>query len=395
MTAKNSTKESSWISFQHKGKTYRYHPQKTFVGKGGIKHVYKCYQGKVPFALDVYQPDKPLTIDKWKRRQHKINQSIDVLKQLDLYHGLVEKGQTTYLLRKWVHGKPLESFKPKRSKFSLRSLIEQMLLSLLPFHQRDLVHGDIKPKNMIVYDKKVYLIDFDTCLPLGLNTRVSPQTLIRTSDYRPPELDRLKSVSKSTDIYSMGASIQEIISDDKEGKIFKERLFSINKILDRFVRPALKLMSFDMQNKNEKQRPSLQKTLNQLYKIQLDAYSYGLGLGYFGGLAFCLALISFELIATSALILSLQLMSISFCFLYTALDYYSKTSAINECFDGSTTKPSLTTSNRTQDSANPAWMPKASKGYYHRFYQRRQSYPIGEEQLANADSIPRPRRGSL
>jgi len=85
-----------------------------------------------------------------------------------------------------------------------KRIMREILVALNDLHSRGLVHGDVKPENLMFdkSEKTVKLIDFDTCEPWAPNSR--KQTRIQGSPmYIAPEVLEGKA-SPQSDLFSVG-----------------------------------------------------------------------------------------------------------------------------------------------------------------------------------------------
>jgi len=105
-----------------------------------------------------------------------------------------------------------------KMKIDIRKVIYQVMLAIKQCHDKNIVHGDIKPKN-IMFTKKgdVKLIDFNLCCIADNKTDVEYfkfNNIIQSSSYRSPEIcEGINYVYLSADIWSMGMLIYFLIGD--------------------------------------------------------------------------------------------------------------------------------------------------------------------------------------
>lgn len=90
------------------------------------------------------------------------------------------------------------------------SLGAQLLAGVVALHDRDLVHVDLKPENVILRDGRPILIDFGSVRRIG-----APQPLGRpvgTAGYAPPEMEACKPIAVGMDLYGLGAILFEALT---------------------------------------------------------------------------------------------------------------------------------------------------------------------------------------
>ena len=126
-----------------------------------------------------------------------------------------ERGTVFYAMN-YVEGKELSSPDKKdwepQSWSEIEPLAFKLLDALEAVHEVDLIHGDVKPSNVLLTKKnEPMLIDFGTARNLAdFQNTLQQGTHAYTPGYAPPELhgvNNTKSVSPSSDLYSWGMII--------------------------------------------------------------------------------------------------------------------------------------------------------------------------------------------
>jgi serine/threonine protein kinase len=109
---------------------------------------------------------------------------------------------------------------------TIQSLLGQLLRSLSDCHVRGVIHGDVKPDNILVCEKGLlFLNDFELAVqvhPPSSHAVARRQTLEHpfcTLQYRPPELlDKISPLfSSALDVWSVGCIFYEMVT----GKLFQ------------------------------------------------------------------------------------------------------------------------------------------------------------------------------
>ena len=123
------------------------------------------------------------------------------------------------------------------SRNDIYSIVSQSISELLLIHNKDVVHADIKPSNILWSTEQhvLHYCDFNiSCIGPSYKLSYSP-------GYRPPECRKKGSkVTQKSDVWALGISLMEIISGKKivnMSKLLKikkgSRLFPSSKITSR------------------------------------------------------------------------------------------------------------------------------------------------------------------
>jgi tetratricopeptide (TPR) repeat protein len=152
--------------------------------------------------------------------------------------GSTDDGQP-YIVMEYVIGEPLivycnshELSIPDRLR-----LFRQICDAVQYAHQKLIVHRDLKPGNILVTDGGVpKLLDFGIAkllLEPDLSGDTSPRTqtgaFMMTPDYASPEQIRGETVSTSTDIYSLGAVLYEVLTGKKPHRLTRYDLAELTR----------------------------------------------------------------------------------------------------------------------------------------------------------------------
>ncbi len=94
------------------------------------------------------------------------------------------------------------------------SIAEQILKALQFAHERDVIHRDIKPHNMIMNDRgEVKVTDFGIARAGASSTKVTTTgSILGTANYMSPEQAAGKEVTSSSDLYSLGIVLYEMLT---------------------------------------------------------------------------------------------------------------------------------------------------------------------------------------
>jgi hypothetical protein len=189
------------------------------AARGGMGVVYRAVQLRLmrTVALKLVTPAlaRDTSFQERFRRESMIAASIDHPNVIPVYEAGEEDGGL-YIAMRWVEGTDMRVMidrGPLEPSYAAR-LVFQAGSALDAAHQRDLIHRDVKPANILVTGQDhVYLTDF------GLTKRASSISgLTRTGqwvgtvDYTAPEQIEGAPVSPRTDVYSLGCVMFEALT---------------------------------------------------------------------------------------------------------------------------------------------------------------------------------------
>lgn len=189
------------------------------LGKGKFGRVYCVRHKKTGFicAMKVMEKQEIVqyNVQKQFRREVEIQSSLNHQNLTKLY-GYFHDEKRVYLLMEYlVNG---ELYKLLRSKGPLNDIyashyIYQVADALDYMHQRNIIHRDVKPENVLIgFDNIIKLTDFGWSIisPHG----VKRKTLCGTIDYLSPELINLKEYDDKVDVWALGVLAYELVANE-------------------------------------------------------------------------------------------------------------------------------------------------------------------------------------
>ncbi|KAG8987223.1 hypothetical protein FRB90_003529 [Tulasnella sp. 427] len=148
-------------------------------------------------------------------RQIKVWRKLDNPHVLRLY-GWCKFDEETYLVSPWLRNRDVVRYLDgdrARSKKCL-DLINGIAQGLRYLHNQDIIHGSLKPSNILVQDDgRAVLSDFSLAkfaTPDARNTKTNPQ--VNVFRYQAPEVILDQPISRASDVYSWAMTALEIIT---------------------------------------------------------------------------------------------------------------------------------------------------------------------------------------
>lgn len=188
------------------------------IGHGGMGAVYEClreegFEKRVAVKLVKYTFDSDLA-------RRRFQQERQILARLDhaniarLLDGGDYQGRVPYLVMEFVEGRPLLDACAGLPIAARLRLFQKILAAVSYAHAELVVHRDIKPANILVTrDGEPKLLDFGIARLTGQEASGTlTMSAVMTPDYASPEQVKAEPAGVATDIYSLGATLYEILS---------------------------------------------------------------------------------------------------------------------------------------------------------------------------------------
>jgi serine/threonine protein kinase/tetratricopeptide (TPR) repeat protein len=196
------------------------------VGRGGMSVVFRAVRDDENFTKEVAIKLLPPSLRSGELL-HRFRGERQILAMLDhpaiarLIDGGTAPDGTPYLVMDFVSGRPLLRYcDEQRLGVDARLRIFLDVCDAVQFaHQRLVVHRDLKPDNILVTeDGQTKLLDFGIAKLLApdddgaMNTVTAPWGRLLTPDYASPEQIRGDPVTVTTDVYSLGVVLYELLA---------------------------------------------------------------------------------------------------------------------------------------------------------------------------------------
>jgi eukaryotic-like serine/threonine-protein kinase len=194
------------------------------IGRGGMGAVYEAvraddnYRKRVAIKLVPGELDSELTLARF-RRERQILATLQHPNVATLLDGGVTPDGRPFLVMEYIEGEPLTTWCDER-RLSIReriALIRQICDAVQHAHTNLIVHGDIKPGNILVTaDGTSKLLDFGIAKLVGTDVGDQAMPLTRgnlrpfTPEYASPEQIRGLPLTTASDVYSLGVVLFEL-----------------------------------------------------------------------------------------------------------------------------------------------------------------------------------------
>jgi non-specific serine/threonine protein kinase len=189
------------------------------AARGGMGVVYRATQLRLTrmVALKVVTPAlaRDASFRERFRREWMVAASIDHPNVIPVYEAGEEDG-VLFIAMRWVEGTNLRDLIDQGPLEPARAvnLVNQVAGALDAAHDRDLIHRDVKPANILVTgEDHVYLTDFGlTKHASSISGLTKTGQWVGTVDYTAPEQIEDAPVSRATDVYSLGCVLFEALA---------------------------------------------------------------------------------------------------------------------------------------------------------------------------------------
>lgn len=190
----------------------------TKIGSGGMAEVYKAKDTILDRAVAIKVLHRHFAEDidfvSRFRREAQAAAGLNHPNIVNIYDWGSQNG-TYFIVMELLEGRSLKEYMNERGIIPSADAMEiaKKVLSAINFaHKHDIVHRDIKPHNIILTDDgEVKVTDFGIARA-GVSTMTQTGTILGTAHYLSPEQARGHDVEGTSDIYSMGIVLYEMVT---------------------------------------------------------------------------------------------------------------------------------------------------------------------------------------
>ncbi len=189
-----------------------------YIGKGGFSTVIKLRDIELDrlCALKILSKDlisDPEMLERFKR-EARLYAKLDHPNIVQVFDVGFYKN-VAYIIMKYIDGIDLKTYIKENSPLKLEKIISisKDIASVLKYmHEKGIIHRDIKPANIMIqkYDGKAILTDFGLAKSLETTKFTATGKIMGSPHYLAPEQAKGETVSKATDIYSLGITMFEM-----------------------------------------------------------------------------------------------------------------------------------------------------------------------------------------
>ncbi|MEN9217155.1 MAG: serine/threonine-protein kinase, partial [Gloeomargarita sp. HHBFW_bins_162] len=207
------------------------------IGQGNFGRTFQAVDESIPSrpfcVIKLFQPQVLPSPEAMQKAMNLFEQEAVQLDRLgnhpnipDLLAYFILDGKS-YLVQKFIDGQDLADELLRQGLFD-ELKIRQLLAELLPvldyIHKENVIHRDIKPKNIIRQksDQKLFLVDFGAVKFVRESGLFKTGTAIGSSGFAAPEQMMGKAVF-SSDLYSLGATCIYLLTGISPAKLFNIR----------------------------------------------------------------------------------------------------------------------------------------------------------------------------
>jgi serine/threonine protein kinase len=200
---------------------------KSELGQGGMATVYLAHDIKFQTNVAIKVLNKEYVHNDNIRKRF-IAEAKNMFKMshpnIIKVNDLIDDGDTVAFVMEYIEGETLKEYIERKGKLSvaeIKNLFSQMLEAVGYVHDQKLVHRDIKPSNFMITQKgQVKLLDFGIAKTTDVTSSEYTQTgtgiQMGTPLYMSPEqVKSSKEVGASSDIYSLGVVLWQMVMGKK------------------------------------------------------------------------------------------------------------------------------------------------------------------------------------
>ena len=206
------------------------------LGRGGMSVVYQAEHIRLGRKVALKVLAAPLTHDESYRerfiRESQRAADLDHPNIIPIYDaGEIEGGDSDgllYIAMRYVEGSDLRTILRRDGPLGVGRtifILDQIASALDAAHDKDLIHRDVKPSNILVAEpsEHVYLTDFGVAKQTTAPDLTRTGMFIGTVDYAAPEQIEGLALDRRTDVYALGCVLYECLAGrppfDREAEV--------------------------------------------------------------------------------------------------------------------------------------------------------------------------------
>ena len=157
---------------------------------------------------------------------------------------------TSALVMSYIEGPTLEQIVQKKGQMEPEHVVwvmQRVLNALQYLHFHGVVHGDIKPQNIIIQPQKhmAVLVDYGLAM---VKPRASDESLGYTEIYSPPEQQKGEPLLPETDLYSLGMTALYALNNNERFTRTKKLSSKVPKPMREFLTSLIVRRTLDRPN---------------------------------------------------------------------------------------------------------------------------------------------------
>ena len=201
-----------------------------FIAKGGMGEVYEAadclLQGakvavKTILPQIAHDPDLLQRFESEVLLARRVNHS-NLCPIYDIFHCHQPPPSFLFLTMKLLTGETLAARLRRTASISTRegfAILKQMAAGLAAIHAAGIVHGDIKPNNIMLdgadLDVRLCITDFGLARAYTGETSLAGNVLGGTPDYMAPEVHRGLEPSQASDLFAFGVVLHQVFTGER------------------------------------------------------------------------------------------------------------------------------------------------------------------------------------
>ncbi len=200
------------------------------IGRGGMSTVYKAFDTVLERAVAIKLMHREITTDsdqleRFRREARSVAQLnhphvvtvIDAGEEPSTDEAQPDVG-TPYIVLEYVDGETLKSLIRRDGPLEIPQAIAyaiEMARALGAAHERQIVHRDVKPHNILIDPEgSAKITDFGIARSLSEEGLTMAGRVLGTTDYVSPEQALGQAVTPQSDLYSLGIVLYEMLTGD-------------------------------------------------------------------------------------------------------------------------------------------------------------------------------------